>query len=789
MSLKRFFSFLLTVTLLLGVLSGCVRSADPPEQEATEQPTPATEETVPPTTAMPGDVVINEVMPENRKLYLGHENDWIELYNNEEFPVDLSGYFLTDDPDTPNSLPLEGLQIPAEGYLVITLDEDAPFRLSSSGESVYLLRQDEVISQLTFAEAQDGEAFDEGGSCQYPSPGFANTLEGHMEYLQTQALPDLIINEAISSNSKHLPVDGECYDIVELKNNSSQALQLKGYYLSDKYSELQRYALPDINLEPGAFMVIYCSGIPELGEDHTGFKISADGETLYLSKDGKITDTLTVPSQLQKNESYGRSGNLPVYFTEPTPGQENNEGFFEGLSAPMASLASGVYTEAVTLTLTGEGNIYYTLDGTNPTTYDHLYQEPITVNDITTVRCICVSEERISPIASYTYAINAVHDLPVLILSIPQSSLTGETGVLNHRKSTYEHMGTVTLIEDGEEKFSTPCGFRLHGNDSRNCSKQNFQLRFRSEYGAGRLEYPVFDELDIESFNSLLLKGGSEDCYRAVMRDEVATAMVADTNLWTQAMKPVVLYLGGDYRGVYYIRERYSDDYIASHLDVAEESVDLCYSTYAYRQNGDNQDFLDLRSYCKTHDMSTEENFQYIAARIDVVGLMDWYICRSFVGDNDLANIRRFRTDEADGLWHWMYFDLDWAFAFGGYALFSDLISDANGDKTLIRAVIASETGRDMFLKRCATLLNTVLNDENINAVVDSIVADIDSEMARDRARWNSSYEYWDSCVDEIREFDADGIRTRYFLRDLKSYFYLSDEEMTEYFGTLWETE
>ena len=171
------------------------------------------------------------------------------------------------------------------------------------------------------------------------------------------------------------------------------------------------------------------------------------------------------------------------------------------------------------------------------------------------------------------------HDLPVVTLAIPQNSLTGAQGVLNNIEMTYEYEGQLTLIEDGQEKFSIPCGFRLHGNDSRKGDKQNFQLRFRGEYGATKLEYRLFEDRDIDTFDSLLLKGGSEDWYKSMIRDELGSA-IADSgmNLYAQATKPVVLYLGDRYWGIYYLRERYSADYVASHLGVSEEMTPTLYS-------------------------------------------------------------------------------------------------------------------------------------------------------------------------------------------------------------------
>ena len=154
-------------------------------------------------------------------------------------------------------------------------------------------------------------------------------------------------------------------------------------------------------------------------------------------------------------------------------------------------------------------------------------------------------------------------------------------------------------------------------------------------------------------------------------------------------------------------------------------------------------------------------------------------------GDTDLANIRRFRSTEADGLWRWMFFDMDWGFYHSNSNYFSDIVSDYNGEPILMRALIASETGRDLFLKRCAEMLKERLNEDYICATVDSIAYAVDEEMVRDRERWGYSYEKWEKYVQQLRDFDADCKRTKGFLNDLKSYFHLTDEEMNYYFGEI----
>ena len=780
--MKRFFAILLTLATLLS-LAGCGEVEQP---DVTTQ-TSATDATTVETRPDAADLRINEVMPDNKFLTMGHENDWVELQNLEDTAVSLDGYYLTDDAEKPTLLSLEGLSIPAGGYLAIVLDEAAPFRLSADGETVYLYFYDQLLSQVTYGLSENGQSYDAEGPCQLATPGYANTQEGYEEYLKNLTLPELYISEVMPSNSKYLPVNGECYDLVEVKNNSASPINLGEYTLTDKRSEPQRYVFPNVTLQPGEYYVVYCSDNASLGENHAAFKISASGENIYLAKNGQIVDALVVPGNVQKNQSFGRDGSVPSYFAAPTPGADNATGYKAALSAPQADQLSGIYENPVTVTLSATGTIYYTLDGSRPTTESKIYTDPIVIDGITTIRTFCVEGERSSELASYTYLVGVQHDLPVVSIAIPQDKLTGYRGVLNNIEMTYEYEAVLTLIEDGEEKFSVPFGFRLHGNDSRKGRKQTFQLRFRSEYGASKLEYPVFEDRDIQEYDSLLLKGGSEDFYFAMMRDEICTGIASETTLYTQAMRPVVLYLGGQYWGVYYLRERFSDEYLASHMGVSSESVDIVYSTAAYSQCGDNEAFRAIREYAVSHDLKNDDYYQYVAERVDIVSLMDWYICRSYVGDNDIDNIRRCRSSEADNKWHWMYFDVDYGFKWVDLDPIKAIFDRGGADNTLIRAILRNPEAKDLFLTRYAQLMGTVLNEEYIVSYIDSVVAQIDSEMPKDRERWSTTYEKWQEEVQKLRDYVKDGKRTRTVLNSLQNYFYLTDEQMEHYFGDLME--
>jgi hypothetical protein len=148
------------------------------------------------TTALGTPVVINEFMASNSRTLAdpqGDFDDWVELRNVSDHEIDLTGHYLSDEPNNPRKWQFPAFtRIPADGYLLIWADEDgaassglhASFKLSGSGEQIYLNDTDAnsnaVLDQVSFGAqttdrsfgrtAADGDAW----SAMTPTPGGAN---------------------------------------------------------------------------------------------------------------------------------------------------------------------------------------------------------------------------------------------------------------------------------------------------------------------------------------------------------------------------------------------------------------------------------------------------------------------------------------------------------------------------------------------------------------------------------------------------------------------------------------
>jgi len=119
------------------------------------------------------------------------------------------------------------------------------------------------------------------------------------------------ISELLAANEDGLTDgDGDSSDWIELYNPGPEAAALGGWGLSDDPDDPWRWTLPEAALAPGGYLLIFASGKGEAGpsgELHAPFKLSADGESLALTRpDGSLADALVYPAQ-REDVSYGLS--------------------------------------------------------------------------------------------------------------------------------------------------------------------------------------------------------------------------------------------------------------------------------------------------------------------------------------------------------------------------------------------------------------------------------------------------------------------------------------------------
>ena len=738
-------------------------------------------------------VEISEAMAGNRSFLPqpdGTFPDWIELHNVGSEAQTLVGYYLTDSEDNLMKWPLPEVTLDPDSYLVIlcdgknTVDEQgihAGFSLSRYGETVYLVTPaGTAAAELTLTPTEPDRSVTAEGITEQPTPGFANTAEGWLAVTAQTAgsTSPIQIWEVMSANDRYFrQQNGEYYDWVELKNVSDQPVSLINYTLTDDADEPGLMALPDVTLQPGEIYTVLLN---------TGaMGLNAEEDWLYLHETDILRDHVHV-RDIPYGGSMGRmSGESGFFwFRQPTPDQEN-EGGMRGISqTPESSLEAGVYTQAEPLTveLSAPGAIYYTTDGSWPTVEDTLYTQPFSLTETTILRVMAVEPGCLpSETATLSYFINEGHDLPIAsLVADPLDIFGGASGIYVHYYADLEKYANLSFFEE-DGSFSQDCGLSMFGSMSREtCAKKSFKVLFRPRY-EGALEYDLYDNSDVDVFSSLVLRAG-QDYTSAIIREELMTTLADDASdsLLTQKNRYCVLYVNGEYFGIYSIKEHFSEDYYAAHAGVSPESVHVLRTTMVADSG---TDLYPTMTYATEHDMTQEEHFRYVADRVDLESLADWLIFQTYCGNSDiLNNCRYIRSSEGDNKWHYAFYDLDWTFLVHANLTRSSL-KGGTQFAMLPRSVLKNPGYREYFLQRLAYQLNTTLKAENVIARIDELAAQIRSEVPRERERWGSSVESWEQSLQSVKNFILNPGREQEVIDDFCIYLNVTPEERAKYFG------
>jgi len=112
------------------------------------------------------------------------------------------------------------------------------------------------------------------------------------------ALADVNIAEFMAINESTLmDSDGEYKDWIEIHNTSTSAVNMAGWFLTDKISYLDKWQFPGVVIEGGERLVVFASDKDRRNpraELHTNFKLSGEGEYLALVRsDGTVVDEYT----------------------------------------------------------------------------------------------------------------------------------------------------------------------------------------------------------------------------------------------------------------------------------------------------------------------------------------------------------------------------------------------------------------------------------------------------------------------------------------------------------------
>ena len=484
-----------------------------------------------------------------------------------------------------------------------------------------------------------------------------------------------------------------------------------------------------------------------------------------VSEEEVVIDLLRIPS-LDGDESYGRSldGDTSFQYMEASKETANQEAKKITKDFPVFSVPGGFYDSEFSLTIeASEGmRIFYTLDGSMPTLDSPVYEEPIVVSNINGQDNYYSVIPGISDRVSYMPFDDV--DKCVVVRAVAEaedgtvSEIVSESYFVGHENGTlYQNMPVLSIVTDPDSLFDYYDGIYVMGQDYENALAADVSVEGVANYYRGTMKdatiqyfeadknltyssdvqlgvqinygtnlpqksllikqafSPVSEGSSLSNLfsgigdDTLVLNNGRLDTIYK-FREYFINQRLKTITTGSRDTKPVLVFLDGEFWGLYHASSEYSTSYLAKTFSLDEEQI-LIAENGIVKQEDQQALYDDMLNYVLNSDLSLDANYQKVTQMIDIQSYLDVYCANLYLGNSEFpANQTTiFRTKEidnaeeaslfADGKWHYLLGAMDDTMGLSdlnNYSLNTFLRPQVAGDQFLY-SLLRNETFKEQF--------------------------------------------------------------------------------------------
>ena len=450
-----------------------------------------------------------------------------------------------------------------------------------------------------------------------------------------------------------------------------------------------------------------------------------------------------------------------------------------------ASPAAGFFDDATTVKIQANKStaaIYYTTDGTRPTSYSKRYRNYISIDSTAVLRAVAYLNGKKSRILTGSYFIKDSISLPVVSVSIqPEVLFDPYKGVFLRGPnaspkfpfnganfySRKEFPAQVEIFEtDKTSVYNSAIGFKIFGGMSRIFPQKSFSLyASNSRYGNKYIRHRIFPEKKQKKYKRLVMRNSGSDFGETHFRDALITSIGKEMGLEVQAYRPAVVFINGTYWGIYNFREKLTRHYISENFQLHKDSLNLIEHRKSI-QAGSRKSYDAMQRFMRDNPLSAQENYDYIATQMDIDNFMEYQIIQIYIDNQDAGgNIKFWRPMKEGGRWRWILFDTD--FGLGHYGRYgfknNSLAFHTRPDGPAwpnppwstfnLRSLLKNKGFQAKFVSRFLDRINSTLDSSTIVPKIDAMAAIILPELPRHWERWNLTSKRWQKEVDRMKEY------------------------------------
>ena len=331
-------------------------------------------------------------------------------------------------------------------------------------------------------------------------------------------------------------------------------------------------------------------------------------------------------------------------------------------------------------------------------------------------------------------------------------------GNYNNKGKKNEKPAYVEYFPRGSNEigFAENLGIRIMGSATRTYYQKSFHLTFREDYGKKNLKYEIIPDNmrsdgtgPVTKYKSFNLRNGGNDCEYTKVRDRVIQDLVSNIDsIETQQQDLAVVYIDGEYWGIYSVVEDYTDNHIANNYDIDNKNVVIIKTNEV--EAGEDEDielFNDLVNYITKTDLSVESNYKKAKEMIDVESFA-WFLAITvyventdgILQDNNWAMWRvrepQDSVKHADGKWRGMIYGIEYSTGIYGDRNYDRLAADTlntlnntvqneNVGTQIFTSLLSNDHFKNLFINDISDLVNIDFTDDKVNSTIHDLTSSL----------------------------------------------------------------
>lgn len=499
-----------------------------------------------------------------------------------------------------------------------------------------------------------------------------------------------------------------------------------------------------------------------------------------------LMETVSAPPTEDTGDNLAANAKLRLSFSET--------GYFYDRDIEVAITAS-----------VADAKIYYTTNGSEPTSTSSEYTGPLTFTASDSVKAVVLKAyaeygDTFARPMVHTYflgkGIDSRFDTLVFSLSTdPEHLYDYDTGIFVEGRLRDEYLAenpgvwpdppapanfnirgmegerpvyVETFTPEGERVVAQAAGVRVSGGWSRANAQKSLRLIARNEYepGFGKFHYDFFPGetvndpygTPLSKFDSIILRNGANDRDSAMLRNEAMSVIAREAGFRdVTPVRAAAVFLNGEYYGFSWLQVSLNEQYLQDVYSAPQNSFDIV---------GNGEEWLvtdslsaqsaiqELNNYANK-DLTNDAVFAELETIVDIDNLLWYYAFEIYVGNDDWPdnNMKRWRytgpqieglAPELDGRWRYLLFDLDWALGLYGDRYNKPTLDNVLGghkNSPMLTALLRRTDMAEQFAMILCDIAVNIITPESVNESIDTLYEEASHEIRKALA--SSKYAFW----------------------------------------------